>query len=905
MTQWYRFGEMMETDGLTPDHVRDVLARGRELRDACRAVPVLSVIETLDETGRLLADPAHPIRRQALDELPAIVGFSRPMIEAGVDALVSMLRRENLLTRLRTDLGDVHFLDQFVYNAGFDGFLKAEPRGIVAHVAAGNVFVGAVDSLVQGIVTKNVNLLKMAGADPLFPLLFARAVAEVDAAGIVSRTFALLPFRGGDTEVESLLKQHCDTIIVYGGEDTVRAYRDGLALHNRLVEYGPKYSAVMIDETELERRGAAEIAQQVARDFTMWDQSACSSPHTVFVAGTTPETSAAAARRFADQLAEGLAHWDTVFPAGAIPFQEKVEITRVRELARVGQAQGKAALLVPDRKVQSWTVVYEDDPIFRVSCHHRAAYVKPVATLEQALDIVAPYGQFIQTVAVVADAPTTFHLSDRLVKIGADRIVEAGNMARRRHGTPHDGTRGTDEMVRWVSLAAKTPFSLSAQVDATRFTDAFSYQPDTLRDQITLARLNALLDVCRERSPFYRDRLPDKPLRALDELRQIPVLSQTDFRNALPPDGSGLLTGPLEGCYAFASGGTTGKPKYVYRTVDEQHRNARALAKGLYLSAFRPGDVVANLLYAGNLWASFLSFNQALEMTGCMILPIAGSIDIEFIVRYMLTFRPNGAISIPSVFLSLAQHVEQHGLDLKIEKIATGGEHLFPDAKAYLTQVLGTKRFTSPAYATNDNGAIAFQCEVNEGAVHHVHEDLHIVEIVDPHTGAPVPEGETGRMIVTNIDRTLMPTIRYDVGDLGRFVPGVCGCGRTLRRIELLGRTDEVLIIGGYKVPLDVVATVVGKIAGLSHAFRMIARRVDTLDQLVIEAESASPLDDARRAALEHAVVEGVQGFKAEYAHFGKGGVAPMVAHVPPPGTLPRNPRTGKIAQVIDERISH
>lgn len=905
MTKWYRFGEMMETDGLTPEHVREVLAQGRELRDACRAVPILSVIETLDEVGKRLADPVHPIRRQALDELPGIVGFSRPMIEAGIDALVGMLKRENLLTRLRTDIGDVQYLDDFVYHPGFDGFIKAEPRGIMAHVAAGNVFVGAVDSLVQGIVTKNVNLLKMAGADPLFPLLFARAVLEVDHAGIISRTFALLPFRGGDAEVESLLKQHCDTIIVYGGEDTVRAYRDGLALHNRLVEYGPKYSCVMIDESELERRGETEIAQLVARDFTMWDQSACSSPHTVFVAGKTPESSAAAARRFSDALAEGLAYWDTVFPAGAIPFQEKVEITRVRELARVGQAQGKAALLVPDRKVQDWTVVYEDDPTFRVSCHHRAAYVKPVATLEQALDIVGPYGQFIQTVAVVADAGSTFHLSDRLVKIGADRIVEAGNMARRRHGTPHDGTRGTDEMVRWVSLAAKTPFSLTSAVDATRFTDAFSYQPDVLRDQITLARLNAVLDVCREKSPFYKDRLPNKPLRSLDEVRDIPVLSQADFRNALPPDGSGLLTGPLEGCYAFASGGTTGKPKYVYRTVEEQHRNARALAKGLYLSAFRPGDVVANLLYAGNLWASFLSFTQALEMTGCMILPIAGSIDIEFIARYMTTFRPNGAISIPSVFLSLAQYVEQHNLDLKIEKIATGGEHLFPDAKAYLTEVFGTKRFTSPAYATNDNGAIAFQCEVNEGAVHHVHEDIHVVEIVDPHTGDPVPEGEVGKMIVTNIDRTLMPTIRYDVGDLGRFIPGVCGCGRGTRRIELLGRTDEVLVIGGLKVPLDVVATVVGKISGLSHAFRMIARRVDQLDQLVIEVEAGGDVDDARREALEREVVEGVRNFKAEYARFGKSGVAPIVAHVPPPGTLPRNPRTGKIAQVVDERIGH
>ena len=905
MTNWYRFGTMMETPGRSAQHVRQVLVEARELRDACRAVPIRSILQVLDQAGRLLADPSHPLRREAVERLPGIVNFSAPMIEAGLDALVSMLKRENLLTRLSADLGNVGYLDDFVYHEGFGGFMKAEPRGIVAHVAAGNVFVGAVDTLIQGIVTKNVNLLKMAGADPLFPLLFARAVLEVDAEGLVSRTFALLPFRGGDTEVEGLLKQHCDTIVVYGGEDTVRAYREGLGLHNRLVEYGPKYSCVLIEDHEMQVRGEAEIASGVARDFTMWDQSACSSPHTVFVAGRTPEESAPAARRFAEALAEGLSHWDTVFPAGAIPFQEQVEVTRSRELARVGQALGRAELLVPDRKIQDWTVIYEDDPVFRVSCHHRTAYVKPVRDLEEALEILAPYGQFIQSVAVVADAARTFQVSDRLVRLGADRVVEAGNMARRRHGTPHDGTRGTDEMVRWVSLSASTPFCLPGKVDATPFTDAFSYQPKELRDRTTLARLNALLDVCREKSPFYRERLPAKPLRSLEELQQIPILSQAEFREHLPPDGSGLLTGPLENCYVFASGGTTGKPKYVYRTVAEQHRNARALGKGLSLSAFHPGDVVANLLYAGNMWASFASFTQALEHTGCMILPIAGSIDLEYLVKYLLTFRPNGAISIPSVFLSLAQYVEHHGLDLKIEKIGTGGEHLFPEARAHLAEVLGTKRFTSLGYATNDNGAIAFQCEVGQGAMHHVHEDIHLVEIVDPATFQPLPDGEVGRIVVTNIDRFLMPTLRYDVGDLGRLVPERCACGRTLRQLELLGRADEVLVIGGFKVTLDTAATVLGAIPDLSHAFRILARQVDQLDQLVVEVEAEPSVDEAGREALALQVVEGLRRFKPDFTVFGKGGIAPILARVLPPGAIPRNPRTGKISQVVDQRVGH
>lgn len=879
---WYRFG-VIETGELTPEIVADVITEAQELRAACRQVPVLHLIELLHEAGRLFVKEGHPLREEALAKLPGIVNFSPEMTRAGLEALADNLSRTAMLRRLTADLGDPYYVDEFRFLQPFEGQVKAEPRGVVAHVAAGNVFVSAVDSLAQGIVTKNVNLLKMSGADPLFPFLFARAVQEVDPHGIVSRTFALLPFRGGNVEVENQLKTRCNAIVVYGGGDAVAAYRSGCGLHTHLIEYGPKYSCALLDAAALERVGLDNVCELVARDLTMWDQSACTSPHTIYV--NDRDT----ALRFAEKLAAHMAGWAERLPHGAIPLQEQVEITRTRELARVGQALGEGQLFIPAKARQDWTIVYEEEPTFRVSCHHRTGYVKPLAGIGQLAEILKPYGEFVQSVGILADPGTTYAWADQLIAVGADRITEVGEMTRRKHGAPHDGGRGTAELVRWIGLGR-----------AERFQDHFDYQDDAVRDRTTLCRLNILLDVCRESAPFYQDRLPQGDLRSLDDLHKIPVLSQADFRAHLPPSGSGIVAGELGSSISYGSGGTTGTPKCVFRTNAETARNARALGKGYYLSAFGPGDVVANLLFAGNLWASFLSMNQALEHTGCHILPIGGHIPLEAMIAHMLALRANGAVSVPSVILAVARHVEEHGLPLRLEKLATGGEHLFPAAREYLARVLGTTTFVSTGYAANDTGAIGFQCEACHGGVHHVHENLHIVEILDPHTEEPAEEG---KIVVTNIDRHLMPTVRYDLGDMGRWLREPCPCGRKVRRFELLGRSDDVVIIGGFNVQPDFVAHAIGEVPGLSPFFRILARFIDLKDQLSCEVETLQALSAEEREQLADRLRAEIYRAKPEFKTWlATGSIAPVEVRIVDPGAIPRNPRTGKIAMVVDER---
>lgn len=887
MKTWFRFGAIREDENITAEMMAKVITDGRAIFNKFKEVPLIKVLSVLERVSRILCDASHPLRIETLDKMPGIIGFSRQMVEEGLNTLCATMSVSSLMARLDSDLEGSRYLDGFSYHKTFDGYIKAEPRGLIAHVSAGNVFIGAVDTLLQGIITKNINILKMSSIDTVFPIIFARAVLEADPEGAVAGSFCLVPFKSGETGIENIIKAECDVVTVYGGKEAIEAYRKGLGAHTKILEYGPKYSCAIIDGAILARDGAAGIARLVARDFTMWEQSACSSPHTVFIKGEKE------AFEFAGELARALDEWSKEFPHGKIPMDEQVEITKSRELAKAYEAAGEAALMVPADGSQEWTVIYEKNSEFRVSCHHRTAYVKPVNDFDEAAATLEGYGKFIQSVAVAASSADTFTISKKLCAIGADRITEPGNMSRRKNGTPHDGTRGTAEFVRWVSIGKKSPLE-----------DEFDYMDAKCREAVTLERLNYLLSYCRRNSDFYRDRLPVEALGSLKELSKIPILTQNEFRAHLPPSGTGILTAPLGGSYSFASGGTAGNPKFVYRTVAETRRNARELAKGMAISGLSQNDVAANLFFAGNMWASFVSVNMALEELGCHILPIAGNAcDMAAIVSYIKAFSANAAISIPSLIISLARYIEEKGIDLKIEKLFYGGEHFFPDAQKYAARVLGAKIIASAGYATNDTGVVGIQCGHCTGGIHHINENIHIVEIVDPQTNEPLEDGREGKIILTNIDRFLMPVIRYEIGDMGKIVTGRCACGRTLKRMDLLGRADEVLVIGGANISQDAVAKAINSVEGLSFNFRMTARLAEMHDLFVLEVESASETSAEAAVELESKMRASLYNQKKEFEAFLKtGSIAEPVIKVLNPGQLPRNERTGKLKHVIDER---
>lgn len=882
------FGELRQSEAITVKEITEVMNAARTHCDAVRNVPEVYILDILDRVGRIFEDTQSSRYKDIVSRMHAQLGWSSEMVMEGLNTISDILSFDHLKARLESDIDNIGYLDEFTYNSAFKGMVKAEPFGVVSHVSAGNVFVGAVDTLVQGLITKNVNILKMSSADPLFPLIFAEILQSVDYKGILSQSFALVPFKGGDKAVEAIVKEQSDVLVVYGGEDTVKAYREGTGFHTKIIEYGPKYSLSIMSEECIDNDNIEELAHDMARDFTMWEQSACSSPHAVFINSTDK------AKKFANALARGLEYWAVKIPHSKIPMNEAVEILRTRELARVDEALGDAELIIPAIDNQDWTIILQHKCEFKVSPHHRTAYVIVSGDHEiETLGALKSYGQFIQSIALLMPTDQKLSISDSLVAMGADRITDIGNMARRKHGTPHDGTRGTSELVRWVSVGTDKPFE-----------NPFDYLPDEKREAITVMRLNAFLNYTRTHSPYYAAKLPKDDLQTVKDLAKLPILSPAELKQNLPPKGTGILTSPLGESISFGSGGTTGDPKFIHRTNKENHENARLIGKGYALSIFDKTDVVANLLFAGNMWASFLSHNEAVEATGAHVLPIAGNIALTDMISVIRAFKPTGAISIPSVILSIAEYVDKNNLtDVKIKKIVTGGEHLFPAAKAYISRVLGTEKFASTGYLSNDTGSIGFQCEDCSGAVHHIHEDYCVMEVVNPETNEPMPDGESGKILVTNFRRNLMPLIRYDIGDMGRILTKKCTCGRTVKLMELEGRSDDTLIIGGGNIQLESVSEVIGKFNELSSHFRMIAELDGKKDKLIVEVETINNLSAEEKQKLEVDVYELLLHEKHEFLAFMKSGsiVAPEI-RVVDPDILPRNPRTGKLKQTIDNR---
>lgn len=897
MVESYIFGETRELGDVSVRDMQEIIDKARELKKRLATLEVDQIIDVLNACSQAWSDQGYKYRRIALEELPSRIKFSREMVEEGIKTLCSLMSRDGLTIRLNTDLGNKNYLNRWTYNEDFKGYIKAIPRGIIAHVSAGNVFVGGVDSLVQGIITKNVNIMKMSTADPIFPVLFAKSLKEFDDSGILHQSMALLNWKGGTASVENVLKRECDAIVVYGGSDTVYSYRENQGLHCKLVEYGPKYSFVVVEKREAEKRGIQHVARAIARDAIMWEQSACSSPHVVYV--ETEEL----ARIFVTEIGKALDEWAEKIPQGSLFEDEAVEITRVREMAKVEKALGNGDYYFSKNSLS--TVVYQRSKEFTVSNHNRTLFVKYLDYLDEVVDIVEPMGQFIQTVSLITGTEHAKELADKLSLIGADRFVDAGKMAVRKHGTPHDGTKGLSELIKWVSLARDTfESNWDFQIPRHRYDpgdDSFDRLPDARRAELSLNRLKSIVEYAREHSPLLRERYKDIDIETLDDITRLPLMTGEDYKRYLPPNGQGLLTSDLASGFVFSSGGTTGQPKSVYRTFEEQWFNAMKLGKGLRLSIFGEGDVVANLLFAGNMWASFVSYNMALEYTGCRILPIGGNLHMEDIINNMLAFKATGFITIPSVALSIAEYVDKNNVDLHIEKVVTGGEHLFKEAKEYLRKVLGVKKFASTGYTTNDTGAIGYQCEYLEGGFHHVHEDLHYVEILDE-DGNPCKNEQIGRIVVTNLQRKLMPTIRYDVGDLGRWIEGECQCGRKTRIMELLGRSDDVLIIGGGNIHPEVIAESLYEVEGLSNHFQLIGEIFDKKDRLRVKVEALdsdlSSFKD-KESEIKRIIYEKSKELRSLY---GQGLIHDIVVEIVKPNTIERNPKTGKIRLVIDQR---
>lgn len=881
----YIFGEFITgSKPLGIKELEDIFRQADKNLAKIQDIPLEKILQILDLMAEKWLDPEYHYRKLAMSKMPKIAGYSERMTAAALDALFENMRRKNLLRMVRGHIGRTTFLDRFEYNPAFDGYIKAQPLGILLHVSPGNVFVGGIDSLMMGLVSKNVNLLKISGRDPLFPLMAAKSLQEIDEGDYIASTFAMLSYSGGDTATEDFLKQKCDGIVVYGGEEAVMNYRRGISLGTRLIEYGPKYSFAIITQEGFNELKPEEIFERCAKDVITWEQRACSSPQVIFVEETILE-------EFLDGFPRYMELMSSEFPQENISFDEKVEILKAREMAKMQEAEGTGALYQSPRSM-SWTVIREDSPQLKFSPLNRTIYVKPYKSWGDIFTEAVKMKPYLQTVGLSASPSQMKMFSKALARMGVSRIVALGKMAEGKSGAPHDFEFPLRRLIKWVGIEwIDKRFDLGEHIAPAK--------PALSRWD----RLHNLLRFAKNHSAFYGKHLAGiDAVKSYDDFAKAPFLTKNHIYQNTPPVSSDLLTETLSNAYVFASGGSTGEPKFNYYSFGELDKVSTILADIYQIAGITKNDVIANLFMAGFLWTSFIVVNHALEKIGCVSLPISGNAELDLILRYIELFKPNVIIGLPSMIIRLAEEIKRRNLNIEIEKILYGGEHFSSESIKFLKETVNARMIRSAGYASVDAGPIGYQCDRCTGGVHHLLYEYVFFETIDPASDRSVEIGEAGEIVITNLNRLLMPIVRYRTGDLGRVLPNICTCLHRTPLFELLGRCDDILRVGAMSVYPSMISEALAKVDGLSGIFQLKAHYEDVKEVLTVRVESLEPLEDpsilaktTQRTLLAHD--EELELVIKE------GWLKELRVEILSPGSIERNPRTGKIKQVIDERV--
>jgi phenylacetate-CoA ligase len=488
-------------------------------------------------------------------------------------------------------------------------------------------------------------------------------------------------------------------------------------------------------------------------------------------------------------------------------------------------------------------------------------------------------------VGLVATPGESLALTGRLASEGALRMVALGEMAGGEIDDPHDGSYDLSQLVNFVVTRVSLPAAV-APLDLLTEEERASLINERLRD---------LLDEARK-APLYAERLRGLDITAVGDLEKLPVLTREEMDQNMLPKGRGLAASPeYWGGYVSRSGGSTGEPKFaIYDGPDWEAMISHA-ERCLRAAGLTRGDRLANFMLAGDLYGSFVSFDHINRRIGVTTFAFAHQLSPAVFVDIWRKFQINVVQGIPTAILPLLRAARELEPALRIEKVVYAGNPMAKSDFVWLREALGVKRIAS-IIGANDGGQLAFQCEHQSGPLHHLVDDYNYVEIIDE-IGKRVPDGEPGRILLTSLQKRAFPLIRYELGDAGRIVGSECACGRTTRVIEYLGRADDTIPVGNMNFRFRDVAAALGDLP--LSPLQLVVRSVPAGDAIVLRAETTERTEEMKGRILSQLFT---RLEKLEERVEDKS-VAELTIELLAPGELPRNPRTGKVRQLVEERL--
>jgi phenylacetate-CoA ligase len=397
------------------------------------------------------------------------------------------------------------------------------------------------------------------------------------------------------------------------------------------------------------------------------------------------------------------------------------------------------------------------------------------------------------------------------------------------------------------------------------------------------------------RAPFYAElyaKCGIGNLSSLPELSRLPFTTKADLRTGFP---YGFLAVPLERIVRLhSSSGTTGNPTVIYHTEKDIETWRDLVARCMYMAGMRSTDVFQNMMGYG-LFTGGLGFHYGAEKLGAMTIPI-GTGSSKRQIWFLQQFKTTAMHILPSYALRLATHVVEMGLDARkdfsLRMAFIGAEPHTEETRLRIEETWNLHAYNSYGLSEMFGPGVAFECPDKSGM--HIWEDQFMVEIVDPESGASLPDGECGELVLTSITREGSPLVRYRTRDLTRIIPGPCPCGRTHKRIDRIrGRSDDMLIINGVNIfPMQIEQTLM-RMPGIGNNYLIEIHEENYMDRLHVSVELAADAFQGTLSQLEGLQARVLAALKEET------GLTPLVKLLEA-GSLPA--AEGKAVRVVDRR---
>ena len=406
-----------------------------------------SLIAVLCRVAEGWRENDSPFRELALEQGPAHTGFSRATLARGLDAFFKPLTPESFRALLEQEFGHRYRLDKVVSTepeAAVNRAAVATAPEFLVHIAAGNVPNPTWMSLIFGLLLRSAQFVKCARGTSFLPRLLAHSIYDADPK--LGACLEIAEWAGGNEPLERALFAEADGVTATGADETLAAIRQRVPAKTRFVGYGHRVSFGYVAANLLGGLSARRVIARAADDVVAWNQLGCLSPHVLYVqtgGGLAPEA-------FAAKLAAELAARENTEPRGPLPVEVATTIASRRSFYEVRAAYSPDTLLWSSPQSTAWTVVFEADPLFQVSCLHRFVYVKGVPSLTEALHGAESVRGKVSTVALAVTDDVAQDLATELARWGATRVCPLGQMQHPPLSWRHDGRPALGDLITWT-----------------------------------------------------------------------------------------------------------------------------------------------------------------------------------------------------------------------------------------------------------------------------------------------------------------------------------------------------------------------------------------------------------------------------------------------------------------------